>query len=192
MKGSKYNSVQSKEFKLLDATTKKVLVTDDSGKIIESAVNDSTLLNIDKNTSDITKFNGGTANQILTKKSDTDLDMEWTSSSSHKILLSLTTDYTITQENLLGNIWITNHGATKDINVELPKGVIGNELHILIEASNYLKLSCTNNEKFTFQGQYSDANGYIRSNIPTNTWSIIFTNNGWFIYRAEGPILCDM
>ena len=104
----------------------------------------------------------------------------------------VTEDMVIPDKFLKGRTYLSNRGATMEITCLLPKGTKGDKLNVIIEANQYLRIQTQNLEKFSFQNEFGEPDGFIRSNLISNNWAIIFTGVDWLILNAEGPILCDM
>ena len=92
-----------------------------------------------------------------------------------------------------GNATLTNIGATIDIQFQLPARGGDYRVEFVVAAAHYIKIIPPSGERLYFyNSQQTAVNGYIRSNVPGESFKIIGTPTlGYTVYNIQHDVKVD-
>ena len=97
----------------------------------------------------------------------------------------------VTVADLTGFFTFTNTGATGETVFNLPAGMDGMKLNVIVTAAQYMKFVANGTEVFRYRSSTSAAGGYIRSNVVGTCFSIEWDGTQWLITNLIGTLKND-
>ena len=90
--------------------------------------------------------------------------------------------YSVLSTDIVGKVPImSNSGSTNNIELQLPPGESNAMMDVFVDAEYYLKVSTQNNEMIKYLGKSTVANGFVRSNKPGTSFSLVWTGTYWAV-----------
>lgn len=99
--------------------------------------------------------------------------------------------YTVSADNLRGNVTHDNSGASGECIFNLPAGAAGYVFKGEVKAAQYFRVKANGTETIRYLATQSAAGGYVRANIIGKTISMKWNGTQWIITEINGSWLID-